>query len=161
MISSPAQDALSAIGIEAVLEMIEDGQSQAEIARAVNCNVSQVNRWLHSDPQWSARARLAMLASAEALADRGHQALVEAAPDQAEIARARALEQHWRWRAAIRNPQYRDKVEHEHAGTVLHRPAAELSRAELVEIVQQSRLEAPRQQIDPPLPAINGSHPEC
>ena len=117
-IAAPAQDKLRTIGTDAIIDMIYAGQSQAEIALAVGCDPALINRWLHADPQRSARARAAMAESAEAWIDRGHAYLVGAASDNAEIQRARALEQHCARRAAIRNPRYRDNVSVEHTGQV-------------------------------------------
>jgi hypothetical protein len=51
-----------------------------------------------------------MSESAESWLDRGLQALTAAASDNVEIQRARAIEQHCARRAAIRNPQYRDRT---------------------------------------------------
>jgi transcriptional regulator with XRE-family HTH domain len=101
---------LDALGIDTVASRIEAGETQAELARSIGVDVGTLNRWLHSDPQRSARAREAMTVSAEAMQDRGLDALLSAPPDNAEIARARALEQHWARRAAIRNPRHSQKL---------------------------------------------------
>lgn len=135
-VASPAQDKLARIGAEAIAQRIEDGATQAELAAELAVSVGSLNGWLHASPERSARVTRAMAASAEALADRGHQALVEAADSMAEIARGRALEQHWRWRAAIRNPHYRERMDHSHTGSVTH-AIESLSRAQLVEIAAQ------------------------
>ena len=90
---------------DAVISAIREGKTQTEVARESGLAVSKLNEWLHSTPERSARARDAMKASAESWLDRGHQYLLEAPPDSAEIARARALEQHCARRAAIRDPK--------------------------------------------------------
>jgi transcriptional regulator with XRE-family HTH domain len=101
-----------ALDADAVISAIREGKTQTEVAKESGLSVSRLNEWLHSDPERSARAREAMEASAEAWLDRGHAYLVDALPDNAEIARARALEQHCARRAAIRNPKrYGDKIE--------------------------------------------------
>lgn len=106
---------LDAIGLQPILDRIECGESQSEIAREFKVDVSELNRFLHRDAHSSARARLAMLSSAESWIDRGHNYLLDAPADNAEIQRARALEQHCARRAAIRNPAYRDKVDMAHS----------------------------------------------
>jgi hypothetical protein len=84
-----------------------------------------------------------MTASAEALADRGHQAIVDAASNMAEISRARVMEQHWRWRAAIRNPQYRERSE---VTLQLAPPKVEeMTELQLVEVIRQGQLPAPEE----------------
>jgi len=117
-IAEPAQDALNTLGFESVLEQIEAGRAQTEIAKDLRIHVSGLNRWLHADPHRSARVQIAMRDSAEAWVDRGMQYLLDAPSDNAEIQRARALEQTCARRAAIRNPRYRDNVSVEHTGQV-------------------------------------------
>lgn len=87
-----------------LLQRIAGGESQAEIAAALGIGAATLNRWLHSTPERSARARSAMAMSAETWLDRGLDALATAPPDAVEIARARAIEQHCARRAAIRDP---------------------------------------------------------
>jgi hypothetical protein len=98
--------------------------------------VSTLNTWLHRHPEWSARVSAAIRDSAEAIADRGYQELAQATSSMAEISRARAMEQHWRWRAAIRNPQYRERIDHAHQGTVTH-AVEQMSRQQLEQIAAQ------------------------
>ena len=113
-----AQHACTTLGIDHILDLIYAGQSQTEIARNLNISVASLNGYIHSRPEWSARAKQIYQESAESWIDRGHAYLVEAASDNAEIQRARALEQHCARRAAIRNPRYRDNVSVEHTGQV-------------------------------------------
>jgi len=113
-----AQHACTTLGIDTILDLIYAGQSQTEIARNLNISVASLNTYIHSRPEWSARAKQIYQESAESWIDRGHAYLVEAPSDNAEIQRARALEQHCARRAAIRNPRYRDNVSVEHTGQV-------------------------------------------
>jgi hypothetical protein len=135
--ASPAQDKLDALGTDAVLAMIEDGKTQDELVAELGIGKGVLNTWLHAKPDRSARVRLAMTASAESLADRGLRELRDAGSSMAEIARGRALEQHWRWRAAIRNPQYRERTDHTVTGQVQHTVAA-LSMSQLEQIASQA-----------------------
>jgi DNA-directed RNA polymerase subunit N (RpoN/RPB10) len=99
---------LEELGIEHICQRIESGESQSEIAESLGLAVSKLNEFINR-PDHAERSARARQLSAEAWYDRGFNALVNADRDQAEIARARAIEQHCARRAAIRNPQYRDK----------------------------------------------------
>jgi transcriptional regulator with XRE-family HTH domain len=107
---------LDALGEEAIIGQIANGKTQDEICEAAGVSAGSLNGWLHATPERSARARDAMETSAEAWLDRGFNALRDAPPDNAEIARARAIEQHCARRAAIRNPRFGDKHQVEHVG---------------------------------------------
>lgn len=97
---------------QTVIALIAEGATQRELAEKFGVRLSALNGWLHATEERSARAREAMMVSAEAWLDRGMQALMDAPPDNAEIARARAIEQHCARRAAIRNPRrYGDKIQ--------------------------------------------------
>ena len=132
-----AQRAIAALGIEAIAERIEAGETQTEIARSIGCSTSQVNRWLHADPQRSARVRDAMSASAESWLDKGMQVIEDAPGTMAEIQRARALAQECARRAAIRNPAYRERTEHTVTGQVQH-AVAHMSMQQLEQIAAQA-----------------------
>lgn len=114
--SGPATEKLEAAGEAEIIQRIADGATQDDIAQSVGVGAGTLNGWLHATPERSARAKDAMSISAEAWLDRGLNALRDAAPDNAEIARARAIEQHCARRAAIRNPRYGDKQQVEHVG---------------------------------------------
>ena len=104
-----------------ILSRIRGGSAQAEIAEELGIAASTLNEWLHRDPERSARARDAMAISAETWLDRGMRVLRDAERDQVEVARARALEQHYARRAAIRDPhRYADRVnaDHKHSGSM-------------------------------------------
>lgn len=107
-----AQIKLDAIGIDAICERIENGETYTEIAQSIGCNVAQVHRWINSDDdraQASARARTA---SAEQWLDRGLAPLRDALQKNGDIdaSAARAYAQECARRAAIRNPQYGDST---------------------------------------------------
>jgi transcriptional regulator with XRE-family HTH domain len=131
-----AQHKLQAVGIEEITSRIEAGESQRSIAQDIGCDVATLNRWLHADPQRSARAKQAMSESAEAWLDNGLRYLLEAPADMAEIGRAKALAQECARRAAVRNPAYRDKVDHTYAGQITH-SVEQMSRAQLEQIAAQ------------------------
>jgi transcriptional regulator with XRE-family HTH domain len=133
----PATKRIEDYGLDRILERIESGQSQSEIAKNLEVSIGLLNGWLHATPERSARAQIVMQASAESWLDRGLQALTDAASDNAEIQRARAIEQHCARRAAVRNPLYRDKVDL----SLSRKPGdfTELTTAELTELVRQQQ----------------------
>ena len=115
------REKLDSLGEQYILEQIMGAKSILEFAKEHKLPYGSVWNWLFlHDADRSVRAKYAMTASAESWTDRGLQALQEAPADQAEIARARAIEQHCARRAAIRNPQYRDKADIDISGQVQH-----------------------------------------
>lgn len=120
MPATPAQ-------LDSILARITEGESQAEIARSLGVGATTLHDWLSANDSIAERSARARLSSAESWLDRGHAYLVEAERDPAEIARARALEQHCARRASIRNPAYRDKQDIAHSGTIAVSLAAELA----------------------------------
>ena len=106
-----ARSLIEAQGEEAILAKINGGLAQSEVAAEIGVSVGSLNGWLHENPERSARVRVAMASSAETWLDRGYAALRDAPGENAEIARARAIEQHCARRAAIRDPKrYGDKL---------------------------------------------------
>lgn len=103
---------LEAIGIEAICNRIQDGESDGEIAASIGMSKSTVNNWLNLDENiiQSARAREQ---SAESWLDKGLATISTALPKDGGIdsSAARAYAQECARRAAIRNPKYRDKSE--------------------------------------------------
>lgn len=102
--------------IETIIQRIEDGDTQAEIAEYYGVAPSSVTRLLQSSPEVAERSARARAMSAESWLDRGLKALTDAPADSNEIARARAIAQECARRAAIRNPQYSEKQRHEVTG---------------------------------------------
>jgi predicted transcriptional regulator len=131
-----AKQRLDLIGIDEIAAMIEEGHSQVQVAQTLGVRQSTLNEWLHSRPDRSARARAAMSASAEAWLDNGLRYLLDAPADMAEIGRAKALAQECARRAAVRNPAYRDKVDHTYAGQITH-SVEQMTRQQLEQIAAQ------------------------
>lgn len=94
---------LDAVGIEAVCDRIEAGENLRAIAKSLGMAVAPLWRWLHGDKERSARAREAMQRSALAF-DEMAEEVIKGARNILALSRARELAQHYRWRAAKRNP---------------------------------------------------------
>lgn len=107
---------LDEIGIEAICARVENGETQREIASDIGITAGELAVWMNK-PAHAERSARARSISAEAWLDRGLDAMMTAESDPSEIARARAIEQHCARRAAIRNPQYRDKAAPEESVT--------------------------------------------
>lgn len=104
--------------LDAVLDRIESGESQAEIARDLGITPGRLSQLLSEDEEIAKRSARARSISAEAWLDRGL-AAVESAMDKTgnvDASAAKAYAQECARRAAIRNPQYSDKQRHEVTG---------------------------------------------
>jgi len=112
-VTQTAAEILDAIGIDAICERIESGESQSEISQSLGFDKSHLTRWINRDPQRSARAQAAREASAEAWIDRGIARLDQACDKLSGIdpTAARAYAQECARRAAQRNPKYRETTE--------------------------------------------------
>lgn len=111
-----ATDKLAQIGIEAICERIETGESQAEIAVSIGVSVGSLSGFL-ARPEHVEQSARAREKSAEAWMDRGLQPLKQALTDKSiDASAARAYEQACARRAALRNPKYVEKTAHEHSG---------------------------------------------
>ena len=116
----PPHEVAEALGFDAAIERIENGDSMREIAGELGVSVGFIHGWLRSSVERSARVDAAMEMSAESWLDRGLNELTTANSKNA-VLKARAIEQHCARRAAIRNPKrYGDKIEvdNKHSGGV-------------------------------------------
>ena len=104
--------------LDAVLDRIMNGESQAEIARDIGLSPARLSELLSADAEIAERSARARSISAEAWLDRGL-AVIESSlkkEDGIDASAAKAYAQECARRAAIRNPQYRDKVQQEISG---------------------------------------------
>ena len=103
-----AQDKINAHGLDAVCDDILNGKSLREIARSLGVDIAQLCRW-KAQPQHSARVSDAMAATAE-LWDQVAVDGIAQARDAFELAKAKELAHHYRWRASKIAPKlYGDK----------------------------------------------------
>ncbi len=113
------KEVFESIGLDAICARIEVGESQREIARALDVDHSRLVRWLAKDEN-KERAAAAREASAEAWLDRGLEAVERALRKDSgyDANAARAFAQECARRAALRNPRYVEKTAHEHSGNL-------------------------------------------
>lgn len=113
------RERMEEIGIEAICERIESGESQNQIAYSLQASPSTLNEWLHSCSEYSTRVRRAIEVSAEAWLDRGIDAVDKAMrgvtdPDTGkpfDVHAAKTYASECARRAAIRNAAYRERSE--------------------------------------------------
>jgi len=103
---------------EQILERIEDGENLASIAASVGKNRSMLTRWIAQDEQRSARARTVRALAAAAWDEMAQEGIRDAA-DPFELARAKEMAHHYRWRASKVAPkEYGDKLDVDMKGTM-------------------------------------------
>ena len=109
-------DRIEAFGIEAICERLSNGVTMTAIAEEIGVTVGKLSQWIASDEEHSARAREARIHAAR-IWDEKALSVVEQALDPFELARAKELAHHYRWRASKTAPkEYGDKVLNEHTG---------------------------------------------
>jgi hypothetical protein len=104
-----------------VLERLAAGESLRVICRDPGMPSERAVRiWVAEDREgFAARYRAAREVSAEHWDNEAERVLREAPPDRDEIARARELASHYRWRASKLAPrEYGDRIDVNHTGTV-------------------------------------------
>lgn len=106
-----AAEAMDVFGLDAVCERISEGLSLTGIAAEAGVSKGTLLAWLAAVPDRSACAREARAVSARHWDEQAEQELRDAA-DAFELAKARELASHFRWRAkAIAPKEYGDKVQ--------------------------------------------------
>lgn len=124
--------------LDSILHRIVNGESQVEIAQAYGTSPANLSMWLAADQTRYERSAQARAASAEAWLDKGLAVVEKALYRDAgmDSNAARAYEQACARRAAIRNPQYRDRSEVTH----VKRSVSTMSTAELEHLARQKAL---------------------
>jgi hypothetical protein len=91
---------------EDVILMIDEAKNYDDIIAKYKVRREDV-AWFIAESDFSARAKEARLRSADKIAEKAEQVLLqlEKGCDNAEIARARELAHHYRWLAAKKNPR--------------------------------------------------------
>lgn len=92
---------------EELMQLLERGYLQTEIARMWNVSPSSMISYINETPERSARALLARQAGGEAMDAKAYELMVTAPPGQ-EMKR-REMAAHIRWRLSKISPQYQDK----------------------------------------------------
>ena len=113
--SGPASD-FYGLTEDEVLSLIENGALLADIASKVGRARNTLSNWLSANPDRSARAHESRCKSASYWDDRA-QVEISLAADPFELAKAKELAHHYRWRASKIAPRdYGDKTQTEISG---------------------------------------------
>jgi hypothetical protein len=131
---------LDVFGIDAVVAELIAGNSLTGIAKAQTVGVASLISWIEADAERAALAREARAQSAK-IWDEKAEYVLQIAGDPFELAKARELASHYRWRAkAVAPRDYGEKVTNEHTGagggpiTLAAVDLTGLSDAELVQM---------------------------
>lgn len=109
-----ARDKLDAFGIDAICTAILHPKPMHAIAHEIGVSQGSLIAWIGATPERSARAREARAQTAQMWDDKATQ-VIEDAPDQFALAKAKELAHHYRWRASKIAPrEYGDKVDVNH-----------------------------------------------
>lgn len=104
------RDACEALGVEGLCELLIAGKSQTAIARDIGVSLATLIAWIARDSERSTRVREARRTSAGTFSDMA-EAELRLAGDPFELARARELASHFRWKASKMDPGgYGDKT---------------------------------------------------
>lgn len=127
---------MEAFGVSTIVDLIYDGHSMTAIAEKMGVGKASLSEWISSNPERSARVNAARADSAEHW-DRLAEKELRSATSSEEIAVARELAHHFRWRASKIAP----KIYGDAAPTVNiqvnNNTLAQLPDAELLRIVEQ------------------------
>ena len=104
------------VGIVKVCEHLCSGKTLTSIAEEIGVGIATLLTWIERDPERAALAREARTRSARLWDEKAEEVLFKAA-DPFQLAKARELASHYRWRAkAVAPRDYGDKVTQEHTG---------------------------------------------
>lgn len=114
-----AQDKITAFGLNALCERIADGHSMTSTAHHIGVSIGTLITWIEADAERSARMREVRAQTAK-LWDEKATKVIEDAPDEFELKKAKELAHHYRWRASkIAPKEYGDRLEIENKGLPL------------------------------------------
>jgi transcriptional regulator with XRE-family HTH domain len=117
--TKPAMQILVDAGIDDICGWLVSGVSQTKIAQNLGVSPATLATWFSSDIERSARAREARILAASAHVDKAEQVLTDAA-DPFELAKARELASHYRWKASKSDPRgFGDKIEIDQKTTII------------------------------------------
>ena len=114
--AAPSRDALDALGIDALCDMILDGKSYRDIASECKVSMGGLTRWIAKEPERLHACACAREVASQTYDEMAVEGLIEAS-DMFELSKAKELATHYRWRAKCANPKkYGDKTMSEITG---------------------------------------------
>lgn len=125
------------LDIEKVCDMIVEGNSMGQIAKASGCSLANLIRWIELDAERSARAKDARVLAARYWDEQAEQVIKDAS-NALEVTKARELASHYRWRAkAIAPRDYGDRQQVDMTATV--KTVTQMTDDELMAIAQGAK----------------------
>lgn len=113
-----ASNRLDDFGLDAVCEIIADGGTMTAVAKKLEVSFGTLSNWIARDDERSARVTEARRTAAR-FWDEKAEARIDEAPDAFELARAKELAFHYRWRSSKIAPlEYGDKIDVRHSGSI-------------------------------------------
>lgn len=113
-----AQDKIEAVGIEEIGERLAGGKTLTKIASELEVSTGALFNWIEANPERSARVRACRALSARIWDDKATE-VIEAASEPFELAKAKELSHHYRWRSSkIAPKEYGDKLDVTHDGKI-------------------------------------------
>ena len=110
-VDAKAEITLDSAGIEAVSDMIANGVTYRDIAAMYGIGLGRLCAWIEADAERSHACARAREVSGQAYDEMASQ-IISDAKDPFDLAKAKELAVHWRWRAKAVNPRrYSDKVQ--------------------------------------------------
>lgn len=107
---APKRESLDSLGLDAIALRLEAGQSIAQLAASLKLTPGYLREWIAADGEREQRCADARRHAAECYADKAETVLLEARTP-AQIAQARELAHHYRWRAKVQDPtRFGDKL---------------------------------------------------
>lgn len=114
-----AKEKINEFGLDQICERITNGETMTHIAGVIGVAIGSLLTWIEEEPERSARARESRIITARLWDERASK-VIEDAPDEFELKRAKELAHHYRWRAAKIAPKdYGEKIEVESKGLPL------------------------------------------
>ncbi len=111
MKAEPAKAKCDEFGTDALCAALADGQSLTSLAAEIGVSIGTLLAWVADDDDRSARAREARTLAARLWDEKAERGIAEAS-DPFELARAKELAHHYRWRSSKHAPKdYGDKLE--------------------------------------------------
>jgi len=103
-----------------LVELLMSGRLLTHVAKEWGSSLTALSNWIAADEERTARAKAAVRAAGHAWDAAAENVLSDLPQDAtpAQVARARELASHYRWRASKLSSAYADKQQVEHSGVV-------------------------------------------
>ncbi len=99
-------------GVSVLCERLTSGAMMTHLAGEIGISIGALIAWIAAADERSVRVREARSAAAQVWDEKAETVLLGAPADKDEIARAKELAQHYRWRASKMRPrEYGDRIE--------------------------------------------------